>query len=205
MDPKFSNGKKHRDKKHQRETTTDLIIDDEQLLMQQQQNHRHSYDLFNSSSNRSGRFTNENMSNSSDQLNINNSHLDIDVASKKKWKCMQCTYENWPSALKCTLCLNSKASSQTSNNNNNNNTSTSLVGLSNSGGGIGHVKSNRNSLKKINSFKNNNYNIYEPSSIPKNNGNNFNRIEILPSSYDIQHTSSEDMVSVDANIGKMPY
>lgn len=28
------------------------------------------------------------------------------VNSKKKWKCAQCTYENWPSAIKCTLCLN---------------------------------------------------------------------------------------------------
>ena len=29
---------------------------------------------------------------------------------KKKWKCAQCTYENWPSAVKCTICLCAKSS-----------------------------------------------------------------------------------------------
>ena len=30
------------------------------------------------------------------------------IINKKKWKCPQCTYENWPSALKCTICLTGK-------------------------------------------------------------------------------------------------
>lgn len=34
------------------------------------------------------------------------------VESKKKWKCAQCTYENWPSAIKCTICLCTKSSVQ---------------------------------------------------------------------------------------------
>lgn len=34
-----------------------------------------------------------------------------DPASKKKWRCGQCTYENWPSSLKCVICLASKSSS----------------------------------------------------------------------------------------------
>ncbi|RNA00111.1 Ubiquitin thioesterase Zranb1, partial [Brachionus plicatilis] len=36
------------------------------------------------------------------------------VESKKKWKCGQCTYENWPSASKCTICLCAKSSGQLS-------------------------------------------------------------------------------------------
>lgn len=194
MDPKYSNGKKHRDKKHQRETpTTDLIIDDEHLLMQnQQQLHRTPYNHFTNS----GHFTND----SNDQFSDSNNRADeIGLAAKKKWRCMQCTYENWPSALKCTLCLNSKttSSNQTTNTST---TTTSLTNLSGSNG-TGNIKINRNSLKKINSlnnsFKNNNYNIYEPSSTTKtNNINNnkvsFNHIEIL-----------SEMVSVDANIGEL--
>jgi hypothetical protein len=37
-------------------------------------------------------------------------NMDADIINKKKWKCSQCTYENWPSALKCTICLVNKSS-----------------------------------------------------------------------------------------------
>ena len=100
MDPK--NGKKHRDKKqlrpHQQydDTTTNLIIDDEHSIMQ---NHCHDDNPNADGSNSS--------SSSSD-------HLNQMANSKKKWKCVQCTYENWPSALKCTLCLHSKTAQTSS-------------------------------------------------------------------------------------------
>lgn len=59
------------------------------------------------------------------------------IINKKKWKCSQCTYENWPSALKCTICLAGKSSTASVNNqinsklkaagnNNNNNRSNQL-------------------------------------------------------------------------------
>lgn len=31
------------------------------------------------------------------------------VSAKKKWKCPQCTYDNWQSSLKCTICLTPKS------------------------------------------------------------------------------------------------
>lgn len=34
---------------------------------------------------------------------------------KKKWKCSHCTYENWPSALKCTICLCTKTTNSAAN------------------------------------------------------------------------------------------
>jgi hypothetical protein len=55
-------------------------------------------------------------------------------SSKSKWKCGQCTYENWPSALKCTICLSS-CNSATS-------------------GGNPTAKSIYNSKKKSNSISN---------------------------------------------------
>ena len=39
-------------------------------------------------------------------------NLVIDSSNRKKWKCSQCTYENWPSALKCTICLACKIQTQ---------------------------------------------------------------------------------------------
>ena len=194
MDPKFSNnGKKHRDKKHQRgeRITTDLL-DDEQLLMQNQHNF--------------GRFPGESLSTSSDQLNTNNTN-----SNKKKWKCMQCTYENWPSALKCTLCLNSKTSSQTTYNNTTTSSSNMSPTTTTTTTTTGqHVKSNRNSLKKINSLNSlkNNYNIFESTNNISNNSNsrknsNLNQIEITSLSHN-QDSSCEEMTSVDANIGERP-
>ena len=188
MDPKFSNnGKKHRDKKHQRSEriTTDLL-DDEQLLMQNQHNF--------------GRFPGESLSTSSDQLNNSSSN------SKKKWKCMQCTYENWPSALKCTLCLNSKTSSQPTTYNTSPVSPTTTTTTTTTGQ---HVKSNRNSLKKINSLNSlkNNYNIFESTNNNSSSSNtsrknsNLNQIEITALSHN-QDSSCEEMTSVDANIGE---
>jgi hypothetical protein len=191
MDPKFSNnGKKHRDKKHQRSEriTTDLL-DDEQLLMQNQHN---SF----------GRFPSESLSTSSDQLNSNNSNSNN--SNKKKWKCMQCTYENWPSALKCTLCLNSKNSSQTTYNNTTSSSMSSATTTTTTTGQ--HVKSNRNSLKKIHSLNSlkNNYNIFESTNNNNNHKNsNFNQIEITSLAHN-QDSSCEEMTSVDANIGERP-
>ena len=58
--------------------------------------------------------------------NINTTNAAIDN-NKKKWKCSQCTYENWPSSTKCTICLGCKFQTQKlkqnqalSNSNNNN-------------------------------------------------------------------------------------
>ena len=41
--------------------------------------------------------------------------------NKKKWKCIQCTYENFPSSLKCTLCRTNRSNPNSINSNNNNN------------------------------------------------------------------------------------
>lgn len=38
-----------------------------------------------------------------------NTSNSCNIINKKKWLCSQCTYENWPSALKCTICLTSKS------------------------------------------------------------------------------------------------
>jgi hypothetical protein len=52
--------------------------------------------------------TNLNKSGSNNSINqiMNNSS---NMNSKRKWKCLQCTYENWPSAQKCAICLTSKS------------------------------------------------------------------------------------------------
>lgn len=56
------------------------------------------------------------------------------IINKKKWKCLQCTYENWPSALKCTICLTSKSISTSHNSNNAvNNTKLKPVNTNNRG------------------------------------------------------------------------
>ena len=55
--------------------------------------------------------------------NNNNSNISSNIATnatkanpKKKWKCSHCTYENWPSALKCTICLCTKTTTNSSAN-----------------------------------------------------------------------------------------
>jgi hypothetical protein len=67
----------------------------------------------------------QNKTDASQINNMNTTNVTIDN-NKKKWKCSQCTYENWPSALKCTICLGCKLQTQklkqnqvSSNSNNN--------------------------------------------------------------------------------------
>lgn len=43
-----------------------------------------------------------------DQTNNATITTNVIIDNKKKWKCTQCTYENWPSAIKCTICLSNK-------------------------------------------------------------------------------------------------
>ena len=74
---------------HQKERTRNLVIDNELSS-----NNSHEVDSV----------TDSDTTNSSS-----------DILNKKKWKCIQCTYENWPSALKCTICLTSKSISSVNN------------------------------------------------------------------------------------------
>ena len=57
--------------------------------------------------------------------NTNDSEEQNSIINKKKWRCLQCTYENWPSALKCTICSSMKPVANSTqyvyNSNNNNN------------------------------------------------------------------------------------
>ena len=57
--------------------------------------------------------------------NTNDSEDQNSIINKKKWRCLQCTYENWPSALKCTICSSMKPVANLTQhvNNSNNNSS----------------------------------------------------------------------------------
>lgn len=68
------------------------------------------------------------------------------IINKKKWKCLQCTYENWPSALKCTICLTSKSISTSSNNNKDNPVNNTKLKPMNTN----HHGSNRSSTPRAN-------------------------------------------------------
>ncbi len=88
MDPFYPGYHK---KSQHREKTTNLIID--------------------SNNSTTGPYDVDSMVNSNNESNKTDGML-----NKKKWKCYQCTYENWPSALKCTICLASKSLNANSNN-----------------------------------------------------------------------------------------
>lgn len=81
------------------------------------------------------------------------------IANKKKWKCAQCTYENWPSSIKCTICLASKSSCATSSSssrstlNNNNITNNSVmakkkIAAASAAASVNNLSSNSNSSSR---------------------------------------------------------
>ena len=82
MDSIYSGSSK---KQSNKEKTTNLIIDNELI------------------------YNNNNNNNKDDCILDSNSNNSCNIINKKKWLCSQCTYENWPSALKCTICLTSKS------------------------------------------------------------------------------------------------
>ena len=220
MDSKYSNGsKKHKDKRqqqqqqHQRhlsssshESTTNLIIDDELMQQQQQQHHHHRFSHAN---------TNSTSCNSTN--------------TKKKWKCMQCTYENWPSALKCTICLNSKISSSTnatSQNTSFHSVSSSPSLLSTMGGGgcadtlpflVGGVESNAKTGRNLTRKQQNQQHQQQQQSTSSNLvkmhtlNNSFNERKLVKNS--VKHETDEITAPQSApltethnnnNIGKVP-
>jgi hypothetical protein len=98
MDPFFIGKQSKPEKK------TNLIIENE-LVINQDELFCKSLDNYNKNSN-SGSSSSSSSGNGNDTV-----CNELNCSSKKKWKCTQCTYENWPSALKCTICLASKVNS----------------------------------------------------------------------------------------------
>jgi len=104
---------------------------------------------------------------------------------KKKWKCTQCTYENWPSAIKCTICLASKL--QITNNNNNKLKQQSINSTKKPNNNNNNISQTNNKSSKIRVIKlkdKNNLNKHNESSLllNENNNNSNNGTNLLSSS-----------------------
>jgi hypothetical protein len=97
--------------------------------------------------------------------NNNNNKTKIEIT--KKWKCSKCTYENWPSALKCTICLCNKTSSST-NSSNGQFIKKNLISLGNNN------NNDENIIINYNKLNSNNSNSKKNNSNDNNNNNNNN-------------------------------
>jgi len=125
---------------------------------------------------------NHNKSGSNNAINHVISNLS-NPNSKKKWKCLQCTYENWPSAHKCAICLTLKSTNSLRHNSSITSSSTTFK-KANINNQLS-IESNKRTMKPNKKIINV---IYEEQTIPIGRSNK-DDVNLLDQSVEIQKWS----------------